>query len=414
MATSKAGQRPKSVTLRPYNVGFGDCFLLSFHYPGARSRHVLIDFGSNRLPKNASRGHMLKIANAIKRDCGGKLDVLVATHRHKDHISGFATNKKGTAPGNVIASCKPSVVIQPWTEDPKLPADAVSPEAASHHQFQAALAQMQQFAAGVAEEMPRRAFGWSTSLIAKARNNDDGAKNASARNNLNQMASRSTLYVKRGDKLNLKEQLPGVRVTVLGPPTLKDGSLTYASTSSEYWLSVRNAWTTQRYSRPSSYSAASIPIEARWFVNAAKRVHLEETQQLVRLVDSFLNNTSVILLFEAAGKKLLFPGDAQLENWRGALDDEKMSKLLSDVDVYKVGHHGSRNATPRRLWDKFQRRSKDAVDGRLRTVMSTMTGVYEDTNEVPRKTLVAALKEFSNLYDTEKIKDISDPDPLTL
>src|SRR5262249_16711590 len=121
-----------------------------------------------------------------------------------------------------------------------------------------------------------------------------------------------------------------------------------------------------------------------------------------------------VLLFEAAGKKLLFPGDAQLENWRGVLDNEKLSQLLSDVDVYKVGHHGSRNATPKRLWEKFKYRSKDEKKKRLRTVMSTMAGVYQDTNEVPRKTLVAALKAESKLYDTETIKDVCDRDPLEL
>jgi hypothetical protein len=36
--------KPDSLTLRCYNVGFGDCFLLTFHY-GEDDRHVLIDFG---------------------------------------------------------------------------------------------------------------------------------------------------------------------------------------------------------------------------------------------------------------------------------------------------------------------------------------------------------------------------------
>ena len=46
--------QPTSVTLRAYQVGFGDCFLLSFHYAGRRrTRHVLIDFGTTSLPKGA-------------------------------------------------------------------------------------------------------------------------------------------------------------------------------------------------------------------------------------------------------------------------------------------------------------------------------------------------------------------------
>jgi hypothetical protein len=36
-----------------------------------------------------------------------------------------------------------------------------------------------------------------------------------------------------------------------------------------------------------------------------------------------MNNTSVILFFEVGSKKLLFPGDAQIENWSYALEDAR-------------------------------------------------------------------------------------------
>ena len=88
-----------------------------------------------------------------------------------------------------------------------------------------------------------------------------------------------------------------------------------------------------------------------------------------------MNNTSLILLFEVNGKKLLFPGDAQLENWSYALteaqDTKKVRAMLADVDFYKVGHHGSLNATPRKLlWEAFKKRKgrklqhDDVDDGR--------------------------------------------------
>ncbi len=47
-------RKPTSVTIRSYQVGFGDCFLVSFNYGEdgtAARRHVLIDFGSTSLPK---------------------------------------------------------------------------------------------------------------------------------------------------------------------------------------------------------------------------------------------------------------------------------------------------------------------------------------------------------------------------
>jgi glyoxylase-like metal-dependent hydrolase (beta-lactamase superfamily II) len=103
-------QTPSSLTIRVYNVGFGDCFLLTFQYPG-ESRHVLIDFGSTAAPKRAPADYMTHIAEDIKNTCQGKLHVLVATHRHRDHINGFVTT--GAAPGKIIRDLKPDYVIQP-------------------------------------------------------------------------------------------------------------------------------------------------------------------------------------------------------------------------------------------------------------------------------------------------------------
>ena len=43
--------KPTSVEVRSYQVGFGDCFLLSFVYSQTDRRHVLIDFGTTALPR---------------------------------------------------------------------------------------------------------------------------------------------------------------------------------------------------------------------------------------------------------------------------------------------------------------------------------------------------------------------------
>ena len=111
---------PSSIEIRSYQVGFGDCFLLSFVYPSFK-RHVLIDFGTTELPSSVSgttAAYMAGIAAHIKKTCGGKLTAVIATHRHADHISGFATTGKNGGSGKIIASCQPDVVLQPWTEDP--------------------------------------------------------------------------------------------------------------------------------------------------------------------------------------------------------------------------------------------------------------------------------------------------------
>jgi hypothetical protein len=124
-------------------------------------------------------------------------------------------------------------------------------------------------------------------------------------------------------------------------------------------------------------------------------------------MDDALNNTSVILLIEAGRKKLLFPGDAQWENWEFALD--KDAKRLQGVDVYKVGHHGSLNATPKTLWEGFTKRSTDRDDPkRLCSVMSTRSdskhGHRENGTEVPRDKLISELKKFSRLRSTQELE----------
>ena len=79
---------PKSVRIRSYNVGFGDCFLLTFAY-ATKEKHVLIDFGSFPKPAGVS---MVKIAEHIEKTCTGGDLAIVATHRHADHINGFGTD----------------------------------------------------------------------------------------------------------------------------------------------------------------------------------------------------------------------------------------------------------------------------------------------------------------------------------
>jgi hypothetical protein len=151
-----------------------------------------------------------------------------------------------------------------------------------------------------------------------------------------------------------------------------------------------------------------VPEEARWFRDRLLGVTNQGLLEIVRQLDDQMNNTSLILLFEVGGKKLLFPGDAQFENWSYAMTEarnkDKVAKLIADVDFYKVGHHGSLNATPRKwVWEAFKKKKGK----RLQTMMSTMPGKHgkvASKTEVPRRTLVTALGSGSHLKDTEELK----------
>ena len=74
---------------------------------------------------------------------------------------------------------------------------------------------------------------------------------------------------------------------------------------------------------------------------------LESAGSLALNLDGDINNTSLVLAIELGegGKVLLFPGDAQYGNWLSWAKTPRGSDLLTRTVFYKVGHHGSHNAT---------------------------------------------------------------------
>jgi len=83
----------KTIRVRMYRVGFGDCFLVSF--PLSQSKkgddthaHVLIDCGVH---PSGRIGTMEAVVDNIAEVTDRKLSIVIASHAHADHISGFDT-----------------------------------------------------------------------------------------------------------------------------------------------------------------------------------------------------------------------------------------------------------------------------------------------------------------------------------
>jgi hypothetical protein len=241
---------------------------------------------------------------------------------------------------------------------------------------------------------------------------EDNIKNPSAVKNLIQMGKAGrAYYVNAGMSWNI---LPGVKCTVLGPPTLEQSNAIRkqrARDPDEFWQ-FRSFWGSQSLSAhklkaelPGMRSrSSSLPAGVRWFVNQSRQIQADQMLSLVRDLDSVMNNTSVILLLTIGKKKVLLPGDAQIENWSYALSKPQWRAELADVNLYKVGHHGSMNATPKSLWALFKKKGSAKGADRLETLCSTKGGKHGSASagtEVPQHLLVDELKKDSAFASTE-------------
>ena len=405
---------PGKVTIRAYRVGFGDCFLLTFHYKGDEKRHVLIDFGSSALPTGKKKSHLIAIAEDIKKQVGEDPFAVVASHRHSDHISGFATAKDGKGTGDIIRSCKPDMVVQPWTEDPKLPTDATAPikGGCSGKAFAQSLLSIHQIASSVCEFTGQFDGSSKKPLLRQlAFIGETNLHNLTAVRNLQTMGP--NVFAHHGSRSGIEKLLPDVRVHVLGPPTIKQSPEVKEQREeddAEFWhLQARAQAPSGGMAKPPfkvGVPLKDVPADARWFIPRVQRARMQSLLDLVRILDDVLNNTSLILLFEVGKRFLLFPGDAQIENWSYVLfsaRDKKLLAKLARTNVYKVGHHGSLNATPKSLWKLFEKKGGEERADRLVTILSSKKGKHgkaERGTEVPRGKLVKALQAESALVST--------------
>jgi hypothetical protein len=162
-------------------------------------------------------------------------------------MSGLATAKNGKGTGDIIRGLKPRLVIEPWTEGPKAKRDATQPTAEPKDNFQLVESLRAQRVIvnnvldeaellGRASPVPREAGA----LRAVAAEGMEGVFNLSAVKNLQTMCpDENHRYVFHGSANGLGAILPGVKVTTLGPPTLKQSEAIRKETASdqnEFWM----------------------------------------------------------------------------------------------------------------------------------------------------------------------------------
>jgi hypothetical protein len=361
---SSADYRAK---IRMYRQGLGDCFLISLPRADvSRPYYVMIDCGvilgtSDPVPK------MTEVVENIIDVTQGEIDLLIATHEHWDHLSGFLQAKDSFDKLTVRE------VWLGWTEDSRDPLTRKlkAEKAAALASLRMSVSRLQ--LAGEAHDEEAADLIGILEFFGAAR----GASTGDALD-----------YVKKKTP-NLRFCLPtdaprkpdgvGVKLYVLGPPH-DEKQLRKINPSARaketYGLAhmfidgARSALETsdrgrpfdQQYEIPSLY-AAEMPFfkQQYWKPDAPndnwRRIDndwLRGALDLALQLDSLTNNTSLAVAIELHdGDVLLFAADAQVGNWLSWQDLTWMTDgtsvtgtdLLNRTICYKVGHHGSHNAT---------------------------------------------------------------------
>lgn len=457
---------PGGVAVRMYRQGLGDCFLLAFGGSSAEqreTRYVLIDCGVHAR-QDDGRKRLAAVLENLHKATGGQLDVVVATHEHADHLSGFVqkdspflrhefaidqlwlawTEKRGDGLADKLRKRRGTArkiierAVETATHAANIaPAGQQQGLQALAHQLQAN-ADFESTSDDADQEAAHRLIKDADQDRLRARgllrlidghvqsgsnraelgaaevSSDKPSSNELALGVLQAQAAHVN-YCRPGDLLKI-EGIADVRVHVLGPPHdeaklkkdlptairgAKEGEdhykETYLSTASQslsfglspalgadlvdstqYPDDLRHPFDYTRrrkldFGFPEDDQFDSMPEATRQLLDdryyradaAWRRIDadwLSTSAELALNLDSDTNNTSLVLAFEWKNRVLLFAADAQVGNWLSWRDqdykDERgkatiaVEDLLERTLLYKVGHHGSHNATLKRDPDK--------------------------------------------------------------
>jgi beta-lactamase superfamily II metal-dependent hydrolase len=369
----------RKIRIRMYRIGFGDCFLLSLPAENGKGEdlysHILIDCGVHA---QGDIGTMEKVVNNIAEVTNRKLEIIIATHAHRDHIYGFGRF------ANVFSKFKVGEVWLPWTWDEN------NEEALKLQKKHAALTDklIQHFQALGASADPD-----ALNAVVNVTGNQHAIELLKSGFGNDKVKVR---YLKAGDTLKPGDiSIPSLLARVLGPPQSKD------------FLAQMNPPSGQSYLRAGPNGIIELvnaiqPFGHRWKADPSAaasstylRLSAEEEKQLQDLsgssindlafaLDQARNNESLVILFIFHNKYLLFAGDAQYGNWRWWLENERSSvDILSKINFFKIAHHGSHNATPKAALEKM-------ADGEFAAMVSTQSKPWKS---IPRVPLMSRLNE---------------------
>ena len=375
-----------SPSIRMYRQGLGDCFLITLpRSDGSRPFRIMIDCGVI-LGTPGAAARMRDVADDILRESGGKVDLLIVTHEHWDHLSGFIQAK------DILEQIKFGAVWMGWTESGD---DQAKRLRADRSKAQEVLRLTEARLRLHALSDSADDIGGLLDFFGAA-----GGTTTDAMEVARRLAGEKPPHYAEPGEPPTELTGTGARLYVLGPPRDETFLLrsdpsrahpeTYGFGLSDFPMEDVEAALGQGGPTAPFGPRTTIPLEVArampqfrgYFADGPtgagegeswRRIDaawLDGATNLALKLDHDTNNTSLAVAIELAqGDVLLFVADAQVGNWlswaklkwttaSGAVTGPD---LLARTVFYKVGHHGSHNATLREQGLELMRRLRCAA-----------------------------------------------------
>ncbi len=343
------------VRIRIYNVGLGDCILVSV--PGVkREKHILIDFGSTR---GKNKEYLERVKDHIIETVNSDPLAIVLTHGHLDHFKGlyhfidefdkitsvFLTTKYLRTPETRRLGTREGPVLR-----------------------------------ALDERLERLKV-----LVDQGNLDDESMKLASERLTTDEMIDRlckrlgsRVRYLDRESRVVLAKFLAGTmaKAHILSPEPSEESYLRFA------------------FGKPLENKGIGGGLILKKIRDKIANRSETSFRELLMREREYDNATSLVILLNWRGKRVLFAGDAQESSWKTMYDNG----LLEPIDVLKVAHHASHNGTPvdhPDIWSK--------MIGSKKPIFLVSTYPRKDWG-MPSRDLLQRLESTGMVYSTEELE----------